>query len=271
MQIAKRLSVLILAAALLQACSGDRVQRPKPVMIEPEDMADIGHTAFEQLKAKSKISTNFESQSSVRCVVGLLAAEMPEETVDQDWQTLVFEDPAIDAFALSGGAVGINSGMLDRVDDEAQLAAVLSHELAHLQLRHPTARVSSAFTVYTAIAAAQTYRGAQGPQQSRTLYALLGLGSRVGLPLAYSQADESAAFRAGLELSARAGYDPALSLQWWQKLAASSTDDRPAWLSLHSDPSSRLAQWQPLMPQLDSLFEAARASGKSPDCSSGSG
>ena len=271
MQMVKRLSVLILTAALLQACGGDRAERPQPVMIEPADMTDIGRTAFEQIKAKSTISADFESQSRLRCVVGLLVAELPEEAGDWDWQTVVFDDPAVDAFALPGAAVGINSGMLDLIDDETELAAVLSHELAHLQLRQPAARVSAAFTVYNAIAAVQTYRGAQGPQQSRTLYALLGLGSRVGLPLAYTSADESAAFRAGLELSARAGYDPALSLRWWQKLVAAHGDSRPAWLSLHTDPSSRLAELHVLMPQLRALFETARASGKAPDCRSASG
>ncbi len=271
MQIVQRLSVLILAAALLQACGGDRSERPKPAMISSGDMADIARTAFEQLKSKSTISTDFESQSRLRCVVGVLAAELPEEARDWDWQTLVFDDPAIDAFALPGAAVGINSGMLALIDDEAGLAAVLGHDLAHLQLGHVAARVSGAFTADTAIAAVQTYRGAQGPQQSRTLYALLGLGSRVGLPLAYSSADESAAFRAGLELSARAGHDPAQMLAWWQKLAATSADSRPAWVSLHGDPTTRLTELRAAMPELTTLFAAAQAGGKRPDCRSSSG
>lgn len=261
-----RLHVLIVILMLLPACGLVRQLRQDQVVLDADEIGEVSRTAYEQIKSKTPISTDFDGQSGVRCISTLLIAELPDESQEWSWDSVVFDDPEIDSFGLPGGLLGINSGMLSYADGEPAVAAVLAHELAHVLLNQAGKRVSAAYTFESAIAAAQTFRGTQGPPASIKLYALLGLGTRVGKPLAYADADESAALLPGLELLARAGYDPAQALQLWEKLQSSATDSQAAWLSQHGDPARLVSRTKAAMPELQRIHQAAHSAGKTPAC-----
>ena len=257
---------MLLGSLLLAACGGGREQRPQVASIDAGDLAEIGATAFEQITAKTPISTDFAAQSGVRCIINGLMEALPESASNWPWDSQVYDEVVADAFALPGGSIGVTMGMVDYAANESELAAALSHEIAHLLLNHSASRVSAVYSADAAIAAVQTYRGAQGPQQSKTLYSLLGLGNRVGAPMPYTQTEEIAAMQPGLELMARAGYDPKTALRLWEKLGAPASDGRPPWLSQHAEPTRRVAEIRAAMPQLQAILATARAEGKAPSC-----
>jgi len=230
---------LVLSILLLAACSNAPSTRESVQLIDKSDMAAIGATAFDQLKRKSQLSADYESTRLLRCVANQLIAKLPNST-EQNWEIVVFEDNKPNAFALPGGKLGMSTGMLKLAGSPAQLAAIISHELGHIEKNHATQRVSSGFTADAAVAAVQSYRAELGPQPSRALYALLGLGSLVGTALPYSRTDEAQADRAGLQLLAQAGYDPSAAVELWTTLATPS-DTPPQWLQAHPDPQQRLA------------------------------
>lgn len=250
-------------AALLGACAGGTSKRVPQVVIDDDDMAAIGTTAFEQLKHKGQMSADFNAQSFVRCVADHLVAELSADDQAQRWETIVFEDTSANAFALPGGKIGVHRGMLDVIADEGQLAAVLAHELGHITHRHAALRVSGGFAAEAAIAAVQTYRGDDGPQASKALYALLGLGTHVGTPLPYSAAQESAADAAAVRLLARAGYNPMSATALWSTL---QTQPASPWLTSHPDPNRHIDELNVMVKSVAAEYTDARAAGKQPRC-----
>lgn len=257
----------LLLAVLLTSCAGTSTDQAASPLIGADDMAEIGATAFDQLKSKEQLSADYAAQSHARCVADHLIAELPatEATVER-WETQVFAADSVDALALPGGKIGIHNGMFGLLDSEGQLAAVVAHELGHLIEGHAARRVSTGFSAETAIGAVQTYRGPQGPQVSRTLYALLGLGSQVGIALPYTSADEAQADAAGLALMARAGYDPNQALLLWQNLELQQRTKHLQWLDKHPDPAQHQRTLRAAIARVSADVDAARRADKQPDC-----
>ncbi len=203
--------VILLGSVLLVglvACGGGRVERVESAAYEPEQLADIGSTAFAQLQSKRRMSTDGSQQLLARCVVGRLTAHLPAEAASQEWEVIVMDDPGDLAFALPGENIGIESGLFAATQREDLIAAAVAHALAHLQLGHIADRIASAMSAESAEMAVQIFRGAEGPSQSRTLYSLLGLGDQVGLQAPYSSSQEAEADAFAADLMTKAGYLP---------------------------------------------------------------
>lgn len=262
----KRAPTLLMLSALLIGCASTPDEQSHPTSIDADEMAEIGATAFDQLKSKEQLSADYVAQSHVRCVADQLTAEMPSDETASRWESLVFAADSADAMALPGGKIGIHNGMFALLDSEGQLAAVIAHELGHLIEGHAARRVSTGFSAESAIGAVQTYRGVQGPQVSRTLYALLGLGSQVGIALPYTSADEAQADAAGLALMARAGYDPNQALLLWEKLELQQRTKHVQWLDKHPDPAQHQRTLRAALDRVSADVDAARQAGKQPDC-----
>jgi predicted Zn-dependent protease len=259
-----RLLLTLSLAVALVGCATDSSERKAGSPIDDDAMAGIGATAFDQLKLKGRLSADYEVQSFVRCVADHLIAELPAEDQAVRWEIVVFEDAGADAYALPGGKIGLHRELLAIVGDEAQLAALIAHELAHLGQHHSAQRLASEFSTESAVAAVQTYRGEQSPPLSRSAYALLGLGNRVLLPRPYSREHENQADGAALTLLARAGYPPTAAVQLWQRLAAQP--DSLAWLMTHPDPDRHVDALEARFDAATMEFENARANGRQPRC-----
>lgn len=261
----RRTSLLPLLSTLaLAACASGAGERKAAALIGAGDIAAIGATAFDQLKLKGRMSADYEAQSFARCVAENLIAELPPQEHNQRWEILVFEDAGATAFALPGGKIGVHRELLELVADESQFAAVIAHELAHLGHQHPAARVSAEFSSEAAVAAVQTYRGVDGPQPSRSVYALLGLGPQVGVLRAYARDQEAAADAAAISLMARAGYPPDAAPKLWRTLDQAAQE--PAWLANHPDPDRHVAQLEARLEAALVEYDHARAAGRQPRC-----
>src|SRR6202161_4547618 len=164
-----------------------------------------------------------------------LVSKLPTRGMQYPWEFHCVNDKSINAFALPGGYVFVNRGAIEASDNEAQLAAVMGHELSHVALRHGTAQASKAQ------GAAGLFGGLFGGSTGGALLTqgvALGAG---GLLLRYSRTDETQADIMGTQVLYDAGYDPRAMSQFFEKLEAESKGKNPPqFLSDHPNPGNRV-------------------------------
>ena len=171
---------------------------------------------------------------------------------DADWEFVIFKDRSPNAFALSGGKVGINTGLFKIADNDALLAAVLGHEISHATSSHPEQRMYKAIGTVALGAilwSAMDHNDVQNPG-----YALAGytLASYLidSLPLARKQEYESD--RIGAIYMAKAGYDPRQAVELWQKLdryhSKKGKKQKPEYLRTHPLDKARIQALEEFMP-----------------------
>ena len=180
---------------------------------------------------------------------------------DWAWEVKVIDDPkTVNAFCMAGGKMAIYSGMWEKLkatDDE--IAQVMGHEIAHALADHTRERMSIAMTsaaATTAAAVAITVAGGD----DRAALALTGvqLASVVAIQLPNSREGEAEADQIGIELAARAGYDPKAAVTLWEKMGKEGGGP-PEFLSTHPSPQNRAARLAELGAQVAPLYEAAKA------------
>lgn len=257
---------LLLIAALscaTAACATSPLGRRQLAFFPDSELAEMGATAFKQMKAETKVSTVPTTNNYVRCVADTVTAVLtPAESPVRAWEVVVFASDQANAFALPGGKIGVYTGLLKVATTQGQLAAVIGHEVAHVLARHANERVSQQYTAQAAL----TIVGESGAVSAPAM-AALGLGAQVGILLPFSRTQESEADLLGLDIMARAGFDPRQSIVLWQNMHAARTSGAPPqFLSTHPSDVTRTAQLNARMPSAMSLYEAARAAGRRPHC-----
>jgi len=171
------------------------------------------------------------------------------------WEVNVITSNELNAFCMPGGKIMVYSGLVSQLrltDDE--IAVVLGHEIAHALREHSREQVSQAIAAQTAIGIGAALFGfGQGSAD------LAGLGYEAFVATRFSRNDETEADRIGLELTARAGYDPRAGVTLWQKMLSVSQGGRPPqFLSSHPAEASRVQEIQALLPTVMPLYNAAR-------------
>ncbi len=214
-----------------------------------------------QYARKGRLSDDRALNDRVRGITQRVVAQAVRyrpETARWQWQMQVIEDPQVNAFCMAGGKMAVYTGLVEKVrptDDE--LAQVIAHEVAHALSNHTAEKmsVSQASQLGAAVLGAVA--------QSRGLpvgYGETQLLASVGVQLPNSRAAESEADRIGIELAARAGYDPYAAISLWQKMGAATGRGGAEFLSTHPAPGTRIAELQSLAPQMTPLYQAAKRS-----------
>ena len=164
----------------------------------------------------------------------------------------------VNAFCLPGGKVAVYTGLLPIARDDAGLAAVIGHEVAHAVARHGGERVSQQLLVEGIAAAAAV--GAKDPQKAELYAGLLGVGATVGVLLPYSRLQESEADRLGLIYMAKAGYDPRAARDLWLRMAEAGKGKPrpPQLLSTHPADATRIADIERLLPEALGYYRPQR-------------
>ncbi len=205
---------------------------------ESEDLK-LGATAYGQVLKESRIVHDPQITDVVQRVGKRIAtvADRP----DYQWEFTVIDDSkTVNAFCLPGGKVAVYTGIFPVARDEAGLATVLGHEVAHALARHGAERMSQSELLQVGAAGVAVAAGAGGATQQAVM-AAYGLGSQVGIALPFSRSQESEADHIGLILMAKAGYDPQASVGLWQRMQADSQGKNPPqWLSTHPAPATRV-------------------------------
>lgn len=175
------------------------------------------------------------------------------DAVNWNWETNVFQSDQVNAFCMAGGKIGIYSGLIDKLkitDDE--LAAVMGHEIAHALREHVREQVSrqQAAQIPGLIVAIAT--------GNRALADLSDTLTQVSFTLPRSREAESEADLIGVELAARAGYDPRAAISLWQKMNTLGGGRPPEFLSTHPGPESRQQELRRITEVVMPLYEEAR-------------
>jgi predicted Zn-dependent protease len=254
--------IVVFAMVVLTACATSPTGRGQLLLFPESQMVQMGQLAFQEVKQKTPVSTNAGMNSYVQCVARAITRVVAPETT---WEVTVFKDKSANAFALPGGKIGVNTGMLDVAENQHQLATVIGHEIAHVKANHSNARLSSAYATQAGLSLVELLAGSMTSQKQQ-LMGLLGLGVQVGILLPYSRGQESEADILGLEYMARAGFNPQESIALWQNMAKQGGQQPPAFLSTHPSHGSRIQQLQRSMPQALEMYRQARAQGRTPDC-----
>lgn len=271
-----RLGALLLMTILLAACK----DRPEP----QREGVDVGkNSVFTRLVSAEDIEQQAEQQylQIQRQAAGqqaLLARDHPEvqrlqgiarkiiphalpwnpRAKDWKWSVILIRSHQINAFCMPGGKIAFFTGILDQLQlNDDEVAMIMGHEIAHALREHARERLAKGVA---------TEGGAR--VLGAVLSAWLGIdpqltdtAARGGAGLArlsFSRSDETEADLVGMELAARAGYDPRAGVTLWQKMAAASKGAPPQWLSTHPAGKTRIAEIEQNMPKVLPLYERAR-------------
>jgi predicted Zn-dependent protease len=264
-----QLLILIAIVVLISACSTSPMGRKQFIMIGDDQMNKMGITSFQKMKTSTKISHDQRAQRYVKCVANAIINELPANWRVQPWEVVVFQDDTANAFALPGGKIGVHTGLLKVAKNQDQLATVIGHEVAHVLSRHGAERVSQQMGLQVALQATDAISRSKmdSSGQQKVLMSALGLGAQFGVLLPFSRTHESEADLYGIDLMAKAGFDPRQSINLWQNMAAASGGKRPPqFMSTHPNPDKRIEKLNNYMPHALSLAQQAHQAGKSPRC-----
>jgi predicted Zn-dependent protease len=246
---------------ILAACATSPTGRSQLVLLPEAQLAQMGFQAFEQIKRRERIETDPAVNAYVRCVADELT-----RLLGGRWEVVVFRSEKVNAFALPGGKIGVYTGLFKAARNQHQLAAVIGHEIGHVLARHSNERISQEFAVEQALGLIQALAAIPQSQTGQWLMAALGLGAQVGVLMPFSRLQEAEADVIGLELMARAGFDPREAIQLWHNMEEFSRQAPPEWLSTHPSHATRIQEVERRLPQVMPLYEAARSRGRTPTC-----
>ena len=226
------------------------------IMTSQAQEASLGAQAFTQIKSEGKVSNDPAVNAQVRGVAERLikVVNMPADT---QWEVVVFDDPTPNAFALPGGKIGVNTGILALTQNDAGLAAVIGHELAHVKFRHGGQRMTRQMLSEYGMTAVGGLLNMNEVQNSDMIMSALGVGAQYGAILPYSRGDESEADKYGLIYMARAGFDPRESLAFWQRMKEYSEkagSKTPEFLSTHPADETRIKQIKAWLPEAEAIY-----------------
>jgi predicted Zn-dependent protease len=249
---------LLLLVGLVVACETVPITGRSQLMLLPEpEEVRMGVQAYQEILRKSKVSTDPRLNELVTRV-GTRIARATGRT-DYQWEFKVIEDSRqINAFALPGGKVAVYTGILPITKDDAGLATVVGHEIAHAIARHGGERVSQGLLVQVGLAATQAAMANRDPRTVQLVTGLLGAGAAVGVILPFGRAQESEADHLGLIYMAKAGYDPRAAISFWQRMeqAARGRPSPPEFLSTHPSHGTRLRQIEQWIPEAMQYYQA---------------
>jgi predicted Zn-dependent protease len=258
----KKIFPVLITTCLLTACATSPTGRSQLLIMPDAQVDQMGLQSFETLKKQKPISQNGQYNQLASCIAGAITKEIGGGY----WEVVVFEDNSPNAFALPGNKIGIYTGMIALVENQDQLAAVIGHEIGHVLAKHSNERASQDMAVNQGLDMVQALSNPQSTA-GQTAMGLLGLGAEYGILKPYSRTQESEADIIGMDLMAKAGFDPQQSITLWQKMDQATKGQQPIeFMSTHPAHATRIQDLQQHIPQAMGLFQQAQTMGKQPHC-----
>ena len=258
-------------AALSSACQSVQTTKPGAVGVERKQSMStmVSASAIEQTAARAYDAQvgnarangvlNVDAAQTVR--IRRIAARLIDQTSafrpdakDWKWAINVQSSNDLNAYCMPGGRIMVYTGLVDKLGlTDAEIATVLAHEIAHALREHSREQVSRAYAQQTGLGAIAALAGLN--DASLQLASVL---SDVTFSLPRSRVQESEADKIGLELMARAGFDPRAALTLWQKMSKAGQGATPGFFSTHPSSTTRSADITALLPNVLPLYEAAK-------------
>lgn len=250
----QRLVLMSLVIVLLSACATSPTGR-RQLMLVSEDSAIVASkeaylSTVKELNQAGKIDTNKATKKRVDDITGRLitqAIEMRSNSANWEWSVVVIDDPEmVNAWAMAGGRMAVYTGLLRQVEPtDDELAQVIAHEIAHALANHTAEKMSMQIATSLGVAVV-------GVASDNTGVALSGaaLAAMVAVNLPNSRSAETEADRIGIELAAKAGYDPRAAATLWKKMGEVSPSSTPQFLSTHPSPGNRIKTLSEIAPEM---------------------
>ncbi len=252
--------------ATLAACSTNPMTGRSQLSLvsEKQVIAQAGSAYVNELtpwEKKGKVNNDPRLKARVDAITNRLVAQAIRyrpDSANWDWQVSVIDDPeTLNAYCLPGGRMAIYTGLINKLqatDDE--IGQVMGHEIGHALANHGAEKMSNSMLAQGAVAVAAAASG-------RNSNAVMQVGpalAQLGWLLPNSRGAESEADRIGIEIAARAGFEPAAAVGLWKKMLAASGKGAPQFLSTHPAPDTRIKDLSALAPRMQPLYASASKS-----------
>ncbi len=248
-----RFALLALVVALLAACATSPTGRKQLMLVSEESAIASSKQAYvstvQELHQEGKLSTDPALINRVKTITGRLITEaiaMRPDSADWEWSVVVVEEEEVNAWCMAGGRMALYTGLVEKIqptDDE--LAQVMGHEIAHALANHSAEKMSVKMASSLGVAAVGIFADNKAIATSG---AALAAVYAVNMP--NSRSAETEADRIGIELAAKAGYDPRAAATLWAKMAKEGGASPPQFLSTHPDPANRQKKLAELEPEM---------------------
>jgi predicted Zn-dependent protease len=254
----------IVMAMLVSACATNPVTGRQQLMLVSEGQAisaslQAYNQMLEPIAKDGRLNNDPAVKARIDAITGRIVAQAiayRPETRNWDWEMQVIDNPEVaNAFAMAGGKMAIYTGMIEKLEaTDDELAQVIAHEVAHALSAHTAEKMSVSLATNLAI----TGYALSG---ERSAVAMSGavLAAALAVQLPHSRQMEREADRIGIELAARAGYDPQAAVSLWQKMHQLGNASPPPFLSTHPSTENRVRDLRGMARDMQPLYEEARA------------
>jgi len=255
--------LLTLVTAVLVSCGTTSTVpltgRKQTLMVSDGEVLTLASQQYQEFMKSAKTSTNATKTAMVKRVGQKLATAvnnylnnngLSAEVKNFSWEFNLVQDKQVNAWCMPGGKIVVYEGLLPVTQDEASLAIVLGHEIAHAVAKHSAEQLSTQMKQQYGLQIGSVVAGALGMGQNTQsiVQAVVAQGFNFK-NLSYSREHESEADHMGLIFAAMAGYDPQVAITFWQRMAAASTSQTAEFLSDHPSDAKRIKQIQGWMPE----------------------
>ena len=254
---------LIGLLATMTACATSPTGRNQLMLVSEDSAIVASREAYlaevGKLKKEGKISTDKALTQRIQRITNRLItqAKIMRPSTDQwEWSVVVIDDPdTVNAWCMAGGRMAIYTGLIDKMhptDDE--LAQIMGHEIAHALSNHTAEQMSIALATQLGIMTA-------GIASERPAVAMTGtaMAAALAIQLPNSRTAESEADRIGIELAAKAGFNPKAAVTVWEKMNQLNEKRPPQFLSTHPDPANRMKELAKLEAEMMPYYRQAIA------------
>ena len=234
--------------------------------ISDAELAAEAAKQFAEMKASMPLTTDRDTIDYIACVANAVVTELEPPYRDLAWEMAIFDNEAINAFAMPGGKIGVMVGILNAAQNQDQLAAVIGHEIAHVTADHSKERASRGKLSNVGIHVAAVLLGGGHQGATYTAYEALNQGAAFGIMLPFSRKQESEADVIGLKYMAKAGFDPRAAVPLWQNMNNEAGEEPAEFISTHPSSEKRIdslvSQWVEALP----YYNEAMQEGRVPNC-----
>jgi predicted Zn-dependent protease len=253
-----------LVALAVAACATSPTGRRQLSLVSEDSAIGASKEAYTaqlaELRQADKIVTDSRVTRRIDQITERLVAQAiakRPDTADWEWSVAVIDEPeTVNAWCMAGGRMAVYTGLLEKLDPtDDELAQVLGHEISHALANHTAERMSVAL----ATSAAAALAGAVAGDHPDAAQSAVAVAAQLAIQLPNSRSAESEADEIGIELAAKAGYDPKAAVSLWQKMEkASAGSNPPQFLSTHPSPANRQEKLAALAPQMAAYYNLAR-------------
>ena len=256
----KNVFCLVIVFLTWYGCSSVPVTGRKQLSFIPaSEMNSLAATSYKETLSSSKLSTNVEQTNMVKRVGGRISKAVEQYMAEKNmssavrgfqWEFNLIDDPQVNAWCMPGGRVAFYTGILPICQNEAGIAVVMGHEIAHAVANHSGERMSQELVVQMGGVALSTALQQKSALTQQIALSVFGVGSQVGAILPYSRLHEFEADKLGVIFMAMAGYDPNDAPMFWERMQSLSGGSAPPqFLSTHPSDSKRISELQAAIPE----------------------